>query len=98
MCGSESVASIAIGTPALSAAAHKQSSVPSASQPPLAPPFLAEGALAGLIQGEGAEDREAMGHVAGKAAAPEMDLGIHDAHHASPSLGRHRENPLLAPA
>jgi hypothetical protein len=26
-----------------------------------------------------------MGHVAGQAAAPEMDLSIHDAHHASPS-------------
>ena len=33
MCASESVASMAIGTPARSAAAHNQSSVPSASQP-----------------------------------------------------------------
>src|SRR5215831_21069954 len=30
----------------------------------------------------------AMGHVAGQSAAPEMDLSIHDAHHASPSLSR----------
>src|SRR5262249_50957673 len=30
----------------------------------------------------------AMGHVAGQAAAPEMDRSIHDAHHASPSLSR----------
>src|SRR5207302_5812915 len=27
----------------------------------------------------------AMGHVAGQTAAPEMDLSVHDTHHASPS-------------
>ena len=27
----------------------------------------------------------AMGHIAGQTAAPEMDLSIHDAHHAFPS-------------
>jgi hypothetical protein len=42
------VASLAIGTPARSAAAHNQSSV-----------RLDEGALAGLTQREGAEDGEA---------------------------------------
>src|SRR5262245_18546723 len=40
----------------------------------------------GLLGGEGGD--LAMGHVARQAAAPEMDLSIHDAHHASTSLSR----------
>src|SRR4029450_10918627 len=36
----------------------------------------------GLLGGERGD--LAMGHVAGQPAAPEMDLSIHDAHHASP--------------